>query len=306
MDQQSFLLWLLVVVVLAVAAFSADSIVQFGDLRGGRSGPRADPPNPDAEFGVIRESSRRERRRPTAPPPPPREPEARPEDEKISTEELLSRNIRISRGGARSRKPDEEYVEISYSSRAPKNAPDVVNVSNWVIGNDRGDSFRLGQATALPGLSPTGNQDQLLLKKGGRVFVVTGRGPLGYNFRTNKCIGYFTQFHSFTPRIPSDCPAPSRERGQEALSDRCFTFIKRLPSCRMPTSLPLDINNQCREYINSTLSYNGCLNNHRLDADFFKNDWWVYLGRPDELWSDIRETITLRNEKGIKIATLAY
>jgi hypothetical protein len=294
MEQGTIVLVILVIVILAIAAFS---------YTGSTGGLRTDPPNPNAEFGVVHEQtsffgsggwsgiSTQKEPEPTILPVGP------------TNLELARKYVSLSLKNARSsRDPNSEYIQIAYSS----SATDPINISNWTVSNIRGESFRLGQITKLPGITTTPNQDQLIISKGSRVNVITGRSPQGESFRANKCMSYLNQFKKFVPSLPGSCPAPNKEPGQEGLTDTCYTYVKNLSSCRMPTSPPFYIDNQCREFITKIASYNACITNHKNDTDFYLNDYWVYLDRPTQLWSDIRETITLKNERGEIVKTYSY
>lgn len=300
MDQGAFILLLLIIGIIAVASFTQGTI-------GGGGGPIINPPNPKSEFGVVHEQRsfffspppsppRSNRVTPLPPPPAPQE----------DTNSLLQKNIYISNRNTRSNNPDQEYIDITYSGGAPLDAPEAVNISAWTVSNKRGGSFTVGVTTNLPGVSSFQNQDQLILKKGGTVHIVTGRSPLGVNFRLNICEPYFNQFHTFTPRISVSCPSPSREPGRDNLNDQCYQFVTRLTSCQAPFSLPLNLNNECRDFINTNANYNGCVNNHKYDSNFYRNEWWAYLNQPLHIWSDIRDAIILRNERGVAIASLSY
>ncbi len=289
MDRATLMLAALVIIVVAVASFSSGSV---------RQGPLANPPNPNAEFGVVKErtsffslpGSDGPAPKTSPSPPPPTQPQP------------LSKFLTISQGTARTREPNKEYVDISYSS----SAQNPVNVSDWTISNSRGEDYRLGRATNLPGVSDTQNIDSILLQKGTVLHIVTGQSPLGISFRANRCTGYFRQFHSFTPPLSGSCPAPNREPGQDSFSDTCYQYFRSLSSCIIPRNLPLNLDNECRDYIAKTVNYNGCLQNHRYDQDFYSKEWWIYLNRPTQIWSDVRDSIILRDESGNAVATYTY
>lgn len=292
MEQGTLLLIGLVVVLVAVAVFSFTPTSR---------GPFSTPPNPNAEFGVTRQKYSFFR----SPPPSTKEPRQespRTESEPPTKEELLKKHVNISPKNARSRDAKKEYVQIVYSLSASER----INISNWTVSNSRGASFKIGTVTNFPGISQFSNQDQLVLPPGGKVNIITGASPRGENFRANKCVAYFNQFHAFTPPLSSSCPRPRDEPGQDGFSDICFTYVRGLSSCKMILSPPLNIGNQCREYINNTVSYAGCIANHKQDTDFYKNEWWVYLARPDPMWSDVRDTITLKNDLGEVVKTYSY
>lgn len=291
--------------LLAILVIALFALTIFYNV-GGHTSPLSAPPNPNAEFGIVRrdKSFFRASPRTTDGPRATRTPSPSPSPlPKELGEELLKKAFSISARNARSRKPDEEYVQISYNPKSDE----PINISNWKISNSRGAEYKIGQVTNFPGLSSITNQDQLVvLTKGSRVNIVTGRSPRGENFRLNKCAEYFKQYDTFVPSFSVSCPSPSREPGQDALSDRCFQYVRGLSSCRIPATLPLDLNNQCRGWIQENASYSACIDAHRQDKDFFKNEWYVYLNRPDQIWSDVRDTIYLTNERGTVIATQSY
>lgn len=297
------------VLLLAVLVITLFALMFFYNA-GSQSSPLSAPPNPNAEFGVVRRdrsffSSARKSSTPketsTKTPPPPQSGEPAPPDP-AAREERLKKAFSISIKNARSRKPDEEYIQIAYN---PKEI-EPVNISGWKISNSRGAEYKIGQVTSFPGLSTIAGQDQLVLMEKGRVNIVTGRSPRGENFRLNKCAEYFEQYDTFVPSISVSCPAPSLESGQDVLTDRCFKYVRGLSSCRIPNPLPLDIGNQCREWIQEHVSYSACIDSYRADKDFFKNDWYVYLNRPEHIWSDVRDTISLTDERGTIMATVSY
>lgn len=290
---------------LAILVIALIALAFFYNTSSSVTSPLSAPPNPGAEFGIVRRNTRAFLRQSKAPEKSPEQqkPSPTPPMEDLALrDELLKKAFSISARNARSRKPDEEYVQILYNPKGEES----VNISDWKISNSRGAEYKIGRVTNFPGLSSITNQDQLVLTKGSRVNIVTGRSPRGENFRLNKCAEYFKQYDTFVPGFSVNCPSPSREPGQDALSDRCFQYVRGLSSCRIPQTLPPDIGNQCREWIQENASYSACIDAHRADKDFFKNEWYVYLNRPDQIWSDVRDTIYLTNERGTVIATQSY
>jgi hypothetical protein len=295
MDENVLFLAMLIVVLFALAFFSNFSSTD---------GPIAIPPDPDAEFGVVREQ--RTFIGFNNPPPPTsfgnddnniviNESEA----DKI---EVLRKAFRVTNRNAKSRNVDTEYIQIEYNPSSNI----TVDVSDWTLSNKRGSVFKIGNVTNFPGIGNRINNDRLVLNKGGRVYIITGSSPRGESFRENKCVEYFEQSKTYVPPISTNCPAPSREPGQDGFNDECFLYMRKQNSCRIPTVMPPASEPDCREYVIDTINYSGCIANHRNDSDFFGNEWWVYLRRPEHIWSDIRETITLTDTNGNVIANLSY
>ncbi|MEK7643111.1 MAG: hypothetical protein AAB372_01550 [Patescibacteria group bacterium] len=299
MKQEPFLIVIAVLILFWVFAIFS---------RGGvGSGPIATPPNPNAEFGVVHEDQSLFSNLfnlPPSPEPSP-SPSETPTEQKPTVDEILKNSVYISLANVRTREPDEEYIDITYSSSDPA-APDSITLTGWSIGSVRGESYTLGRGTNLPGISATQDQDRIVLKKGATAHIITGRSPMGVNFKINKCSGYFNENYSFVPGINASCPPPAEEDNTEHLSDSCYNFVRTLYSCTLSIEIPLDLDNTCREHIRSVTGYSQCVSHHKNDMDFYQSDWWVYLNRPDEIWGNFRDVVTLKNERGIVIATQTY
>ncbi|MEK7630718.1 MAG: hypothetical protein AAB417_01695 [Patescibacteria group bacterium] len=286
------------VLLLAVVVIGLIAVAHFTTLGGGISGSVITPLDPKAEFGVIRMQEsvlRAPRNGGGAPPivvPPP-----------APLQDIFARSFSLSTRNAKSRNINEEYVEIIY---APAKNAAPVDISDWVIGDSKGESYKLGGISNLPGISSLYNQDRLILRNPARVHIVTGRSPLGENFRLNKCASYLSQYKTFTPSIPGSCPSPSREPGQDGLSDTCYQYVKTLSACRIPTNIPFFLDNTCREFIMRTASYDACVKNHKSDSDFYGDEYWVYLNRPEHIWSDVRDSVILKDARGSIIKSISY
>ena len=230
------------------------------------------------------------------------------EETRESYEERLKRSIRLSRGNAKKDDADEEYIEISYSGYGFSNdsKPDLL-LHGWSLENKRGEKFVFGGIAELPYAGQINRESAFIAKAGARIIVVTGESPISASFRTNMCTGYFNQFNEFSPTLRQYCPRPKDEPGKENLNDACLDYIDGLAQCKIPLSNPeFRIEGRCTDWIIKNVSYAGCVANHRADEDFYKNEYRVYLGRPQEIWLNSRDSITLRDSKGTIIQTLEY
>lgn len=239
----------------------------------------------------------------TTSPPTPSQPSVQE-----SFEERLSRirkTVTLQKAQARQTDPQKEYVDLVYRSSFLKEGLPL-DMSGWTIENKRGDRFGFGYAANLPYAGQVNTLSRLIVPPGGTVHIVTGRSPIGANFRINTCTGYFEQFNSFTPSLPQKCPRPSEEPAQTNLPDVCLDYIESLPSCRIPQNTLLDIGDVCRAYSTNNINYSGCVANHKIDTDFYQNEWYIYLGRSTELWKEEREKIILRDQQGNLTAQLEY
>lgn len=226
-----------------------------------------------------------------------------------SFEERLSRirkTLTLQKAQAPQTDPQKEYIDLVYRSSFLPHEGLPLDMSGWTVENKRGDRFGFGYTANLPYASQVNTLSRLIVLPGSTVRIVTGQSPIGTNFRVNKCAGYFAQFNSIAPSLVQKCPRPSDEPAQTNLSDICLDYIESLPRCRIPQNTLLDIGNTCRAYITANINYSGCVANHKIDPDFYQNEWYVYLARSTELWKDKRETIILRDRQGNLMAELEY
>lgn len=226
-----------------------------------------------------------------------------------SFEERLSRiraTLALQKAQTYQTDPQKEYVDAAYRSSFVSEDSLPIDMSGWTIENKRGDHFALGYAANLPYAREPATLAHLIVLPASTIHIVTGQSPIGSNFRVNKCTGYFAQFNDVTPSLAQKCPRPSDEPAQTNLNDICLDYIESLPHCRIPQNTLLDIGNTCRAYITANISYSGCVANHKIDPDFYENEWYVYLARSTELWKNKRETISLRDQQGNLMAELEY
>ncbi len=69
---------------------------------------------------------------------------------------------------------------------------------------------------------------------------------------------------------------------------------------------PFRVDNDCQNYINGELTYSNCVDIHKNDSNFYGNEWYVYLGRPAEIWKQEREIIILGDQFGKVVASYSY
>jgi len=206
--------------------------------------------------------------------------------------------------GARKSNPQKEYIEI-YAS--PNNKVPM-NISNWSIEGTSGEKITIGKSAYLPYLGEVGFQQEILLSPGEKIIVTTGESPVGTSFRANKCIGYLSQMQDFYPSLSRGCPNPAREESITALTDSaCVAYVtKNFKPCTTYFNLPAELSSSCRQYIDQKINYNGCVDSHKYDSDFYKPEWRVYLGRSEELWKNRNETVILSDENNKVIDWASY
>lgn len=203
---------------------------------------------------------------------------------------------------ARESDPQKEYIEI----QASKENKNPLNITGWTVGGKIGLNIAIGRGAILYLPGQNNPQQDIVLKPGEKAIIVTGMSQLGTSFRLNKCAGYFEQFQDFTPRLPRECPLAEDENLPNNLKDACLDFIEKIGRCEVAEFLPPSMDQTCQGYISTKISYKSCVEIHKNDADFYKPEWRIYLGRKEELWKRSRETITLTDQNGKTIDSKSY
>jgi hypothetical protein len=216
--------------------------------------------------------------------------------------------VALERGTATASNPDSEYVIIKTAYSLDRS----ITISDWTLEEDANTlSVKIGQASEAPFLGQVNVGTPITLPANSRVYVITGRSPNGFSFRLNQCTGYFEQFQNFYPSLPLECPDPEDElvRRSEVFSGNaaCINYVKQLPRCYLSVNnLPQEIGNLCQSFVTNELSYNGCLNAHKNEPGFYKNEWRVFLNRDQEIWVNQYERIRLLDENGKTVSVISY
>jgi hypothetical protein len=216
--------------------------------------------------------------------------------------------VTLIKGGAGSSKAATEYVII----KAANNNQAQVNITGWRLESAKsGFGGTIGTGAYLPYSGRVNDVSDILLVPGAVANVVTGRSPIGASFRTNLCTGYFEQFQDFTPSLTMTCPTPRAELEAHPdhlqFNDACDDFVGSMRRCELATkSVPVQADDACRAFIAETLTYAGCVADYRNTNDFYRKEWYVYLGFDGELWKSSREVIVLTDAQGKVVDVLSY
>jgi len=203
-----------------------------------------------------------------------------------------------------------EYIEL----RASQNNDGPIAITGWTL-----ESLVSKKKREIPSGTEVASSGRVTVPTtirvfpGEEVFVSTGRSPVGYSFRVNKCSGYFEQYQDFIPSISTySCPRPINELKNVGLSfievgDECYDMIERYPGCTIQDTkdkpyLPAT----CHLFIAEELHHNACVLRHRNDADFWQDEWRVFLGLDSELWRSEREIIRLSDSEGRTVDVFTY
>ncbi|PIS13376.1 MAG: hypothetical protein COT67_02040 [Candidatus Tagabacteria bacterium CG09_land_8_20_14_0_10_41_14] len=197
--------------------------------------------------------------------------------------------VSLKIGKAKEIDPRKEYVEI----KIERNNDKPVDITGW----------RLESSVSRAGFEIP----YAVLRPGDTAIVSTGESPISVSFHVNVCSGYFTQHKEFYPSLSKKCLWPKDEEWPASLSFECLDYIDTLPRCTANITHPFSLqDNDCIMAINSRLSYNGCVEAHKNDENFFEDEWRIYLGRSSELWRQSHETIVLKDLDGRVVDSLSY
>ncbi|AKM83967.1 TPA: hypothetical protein DCZ46_01385 [Candidatus Campbellbacteria bacterium] len=204
---------------------------------------------------------------------------------------------------------EEEYLIIESSL----NNKDRINLTGWTLQSTiSGQSIKIEKAVYLPQMYSVNYQEAIFLSPGEKAYITTGRSPIGTSFRTNLCTGYFEQFQNFDPSLDRECPRPEDEpgfitTGPNALNDACIDYVEGISKCSIVNeSLPLDMQYECSQYINTKINYKTCVENHKNEKDFYRPEWRIFLNRNEKIWKEKREIIKLLDINGKVIDTVSY
>lgn len=211
----------------------------------------------------------------------------------------------------RSTDPNQEYVAIHVAG----NATTTIPITGWTIKSlSSGQSFQIPQGTYLFFTGSINTEQNIYLGANDNFYLVTGYSPNGSSFKINKCSGYLTQFQTFVPYIGSQCPAPKNEDlssiPKTVNNDACFDYIDSMSSCRIQTDpLPpgsTKWGSECTDFIYKKINYPSCVDTHKNDKDFYKNEWRVYLKRSTSVWKNSREDVVLLDQYGKIVDEIKY
>lgn len=209
--------------------------------------------------------------------------------------------------GVREGDAKEEYVQVmaNYSNQ------ETIDVSGWTLESALSGVRIMIPPSASPFIANSANVlGPTALAPGGLALVSSAPSPVGVSFRENMCTGYLSQFQSFSPRLPEECPAPSQvlpmtESNLVNYGESCFDAIANLPQCQFPQNLS-GVSYSCEAYLREKLSYNGCVTANSFRASFNRNMWRVYLGASGEIWRNSHDAIRLLDSEGRTVSVFVY
>ncbi len=194
-----------------------------------------------------------------------------------------------------------EYEEISIS--AELGSGKSVDLGEWYLASNRGIELIPYGVNSLDFALPE-PRAPLSLQNGDALNVYSTVSPVGISFRLNACAGYLTNQYPFVPPFAAECPAVNR-RDIVTFSGICQEYILSLNACEIPSpARPVPYGDfACNGYINS-LNYQGCVNRHRYDPDFSKNEWSAWTGH--RILDPLHDRVRLFDRKGLLVDEYVY
>jgi hypothetical protein len=228
-------------------------------------------------------------------------PSIAPWKDATSSQEYTRSAVALEVEGGRTSVPSDEYLVLEVN----KPYGERTLVTGWSLRSDNtGIIATIGKGAYTPLYGSVNNEEDIYLNGSGKVFVTSGRSPLGVSFEVNKCSGFLGNTLLFTPELPRSCPAAERLVG--SVDRVCSDYLRGLSLCQIPTSLPTYLSASCKAAIAEKLHYNSCVQTTRGDIDFSSNEWRVYLKSENSLWRDSRDFIRLIDQLGNTLQTAGY
>lgn len=214
-------------------------------------------------------------------------------------------------GGSASAKDKIKITSVARSGSDPKfesitienkSASVTISITGFAVVSSKA-TFTIPKGHYLPGFSATAD-DLILLKPRERAVIAAGRQSKMMDFRGNLCVGYFSEASAFSPPLPFSCPRPGTLKLHD-LSDQCGQLIDSTQECRAPDFRKI-FDSPCSEFINQHFNYAGCVRDYRSEANFFSDQWFVWMQRDEEFFKDRHDEILLKDQQGNIVDAYEY
>lgn len=204
-------------------------------------------------------------------------------------------------GGPGGTTAEREYVVLRAKT-------DVDITGYRLLSSKSGANVAIPSGTTAP---RSGVFTNIVLADGEEAVITTGSSPVGSSFRENKCVGYLGVTSFIPPLANRSCPSPTEELGRGYVGsassyEECRAIVSRIPRCEAYPDVPREASSECERFIETRLSYQGCVDTHFNDEDFRGDTWRVYLNQSRELWRSDDETIRLLDREGCTVDIYSY
>jgi hypothetical protein len=198
---------------------------------------------------------------------------APPEDFEVSDLSPYFDRVRI----ASVRRPDRYGIGGEFTVRADASVGSGVDVTGWTIASYRGSIVIFGAGAAI---GPV-NHARIVIRPNTQGVFYAVWSSFVKNVELNACTGYLNERYALSPKLPNNCPRPTRSELVNFPGD-CQNFINSLSSCE--TANPTELNQfsvsrdvACRAFID-TLTYDGCVRRYGDLSNFYSYGWRVWMG----------------------------
>lgn len=213
----------------------------------------------------------------------------------------------ISRSSDQYGKSDNEYVLLSTPST---NKKPILITGMLLKSRMTGNQADIRKGTAVYYANSVNSEDSININPGETAYIITGRSPIGYSFKINKCIGYLKNHNqNFIAPLSSSCPKvtdyPLPARPNQ-FNDTCLDFLNKIGVCKEVTKFPDNLQQSCKTFAAERANYSRCVTDFGNDLNFLGKQWLVYLNRDDALWKTKREIVDLVDQQGNVVSTYTY
>lgn len=231
-----------------------------------------------------------------------------PDNIDFGTPSPYSSSITLSRARATASLAKDEYVILEN-----KGSEGVV-VTGFTVVSERRDSSGYRKSAVVGNAAPVVSMERsaptqgILLKPGGKLYLVSGYSPYYESFQTTRCSGYLK---NAVPGVAAACPSGREELeyfiNKNNVSSACRSYLYGVgTSCTTPTNVPKDLGSECKQLVTSLLTYDQCVAHHKTEPGFFLNEFRVYANSINELWKNDTDVLRLVDREGKTVDIVSY
>lgn len=211
---------------------------------------------------------------------------------------------------------DVEIDDVSYDEDDFKddylilenNSDELINIGGWTIETNN-ETVIIPQAVhKLKHPFSINTPSDIELAPDDEVIISSNISLQGDNFRVNKCAGYLDQYEWLEPSLDKDCPELD-ESEYSHLKSACREFIDDLDRCEIPDysdNYEIGFDSECTNFLNDKFNYKQCYEDHKQEADFFGDEWRVFLGKSIDIFNNNSDTLILRDKSGLLVDKYSY
>lgn len=231
-----------------------------------------------------------------------------PDGSDFGTPSPYRSSISLSRGKATASAAKDEYVIIENKGK------ESVVVTGFTVVSERRDRSGYRRSAVVGNAAPTVSMERsaptqgVVLKPGGKLYLVSGYSPYFESFQTTRCSGYLK---NAVPQVPSACPSGREELeyfiNKDNITSDCRSYLYGVgTSCTVPSTIPKKLESECKQLVLSLLTYDQCVLHHKTEPGFYLNEFRVYANSINELWQNDNDVLRLIDREGKTIDVISY